>query len=111
MSLIQPQASRAADIIEQQCRFPGITDAGNEVLLNFRPVEQLDLTEKVRYQLSIGRYGRVGTVSVVIVQTSIENGLADGMATVAAELARLAEYFQRRCRLTLRYRQTAMKTQ
>jgi hypothetical protein len=111
MALIQPQASRAADVIEQQRRFPGITDAGDKVLLNFRPVEQLDLTEEVRYKLSIGRYGRVGAMPVVVVQTGINDGIANGMATVAAELARLTEYFKRRGRLTFRYRQAAMKTE
>ena len=98
MAFIQPQAGRTADVVEQQCRLARVTDMDNEVLLNFRAVEQLHLFEKVRDKLATGRYGRVGAMPVVVIQPGIGDGLADSMATVTTELARFAKDFDDRYR-------------
>jgi hypothetical protein len=88
---IQPQAGRTADIIEQQSRFPAGTDVNDEILLDLRSIEQLNLLEEVRHKLAVGGYGGVGAVPVVVVQAGIAYRLADGMATVTAEGTRLTQ--------------------
>ncbi len=110
VAFIQPQAGRTADVVEQECRFAGLTDANDEILLNFRPVEQLDLAEEVRHELAVGGYGRVAAMPVIVVQPGIDDRLADGMTTVAAELTLLTKHIENRCCRRIGHRQATMKT-
>ena len=107
---IQPQAGRTANVFQQQRGFAPVLLLRNKALLDFSSVVETYPAQKVRYDLLVGGGRRVGTMTVVVVEAGLHDGLADGLAAVAAERSLNTIDHQRGRCLTFRHRQAAMKT-